>query len=53
MEVSIVGGVLIAAAGLGVLNIKDCKTINLLPALFMPMFFFALRALCAQFGINF
>lgn len=39
-EVSIVGGVLIAASGLGVLDIKDCKTINLLPALLMPMVFF-------------
>lgn len=39
-EVSIVGGVLIAAAGLGVMHIKDCKTINLLPALFMPMLYF-------------
>lgn len=42
-EVSIVGGVLIAAAGLGVLNIKDCKTINLLPALFIPMIFFLIK----------
>jgi uncharacterized membrane protein YqgA involved in biofilm formation len=39
-EISIVGGILIAASGLGVLNIKDCKTINLLPALIMPMLFF-------------
>ena len=44
-EVSIVGGVLIAAAGLGVLNIKDCKTINLLPALLMPMIFFWVKQL--------
>jgi len=44
-EVSIVGGVLIAASGLGVLNIKDCKTINLLPALLMPMVFFLVRSL--------
>ncbi len=44
-EVSIVGGILIAASGLGVLNIKDCKTINLLPALFIPMVFFALKSL--------
>lgn len=44
-EVSIVGGVLIAASGLGVLNIKDCKTINLLPALFVPMLFFAVKSL--------
>lgn len=39
-ECSIVGGILIAASGLGVLHIKDCKTINLLPALLMPMLFF-------------
>lgn len=46
-EVSVVGGVLIAAAGLGVMGIKDCKTINLLPALLMPMVFFALKDLLA------
>ena len=44
-EVSIVGGVLIAAAGLGVMHIKDCKTINLLPALFMPMLYFLAKNL--------
>lgn len=44
-EVSLVGGILIAASGLGVLHIKDCKTINLLPALLMPMVFFALKSL--------
>lgn len=48
-EVSIVGGVLIAASGLGVLHIKDCKTINLLPALLVPMFFFACKALFGAF----
>ena len=45
MEVSIVGGVLIAASGLGVLHIKDCKTINLLPALVMPMIYFMFKNL--------
>ncbi|MGN0087153.1 MAG: DUF554 domain-containing protein [Alloprevotella sp.] len=44
-EVSIVGGVLMAAAGLGVMNIKDCKTINLLPALLLPMLFFLFKDL--------
>lgn len=39
-ETNIVGGVLIAAAGLGVLNIKDCKTVNLLPSLLMPSLYF-------------
>lgn len=48
-EVSLVGGILIMASGLGVLNIKDCKTINLLPALFMPMIFFAGKALIERF----
>lgn len=42
-ETSIVGGVLIAAAGLGVMDIKDCKTINLLPALVMPMVFLIIK----------
>ena len=44
-EISIVGGILIAASGLGVLHIKDCKTINLLPALIMPILFFMLKAI--------
>jgi uncharacterized membrane protein YqgA involved in biofilm formation len=44
-ETSIVGGVLIAAAGLGVMDIKDCKTINLLPALLMPIIFLFIRNL--------
>lgn len=38
-EISIAGGVLIMAAGFGLLNIKDCKTINMLPALFLPIIF--------------
>lgn len=46
-ETSIVGGVLIAAAGLGVMDIKDCKTINLLPALLMPIIFLFIRNLFA------
>lgn len=44
-ETSIVGGILIAAAGLGVMDIKDCKTANLLPALFMPMIFLVIKNL--------
>lgn len=39
-EMSIVGGTLIAASGLSILEIKDCKTLNLLPSLFMPVLFF-------------
>lgn len=39
-EISIVGGVLILSTGLNILNIKNCKTLNLMPALFMPPVFF-------------
>ena len=36
-ELSIVGGFLIAMSGLAILNIKDCRTLNFLPALFIPV----------------
>lgn len=36
-ELSIVGGFLIAMSGLSILNIKDCKTLNFIPALFVPV----------------
>lgn len=39
-EISIVGGVLIASSGLAILEIKDCKTLNLLPSLLVPVIFF-------------
>ena len=42
-ELSVVGGALITASGLGILNIKDCKPLNLLPALLVPVFFFLLK----------
>ncbi|MBP5514785.1 MAG: DUF554 domain-containing protein [Bacteroidaceae bacterium] len=44
-EMQIVGGVLIVASGLAILNIKDCKTLNLLPSLFIPVIYFLLLAL--------
>lgn len=44
-ELSIVGGVLIVASGLGILGIKDCKTINLLPSLLVPVVYFLIRSL--------
>lgn len=44
-EMSIVGGTLIAASGLKILGIKDCKTLNLLPSLFVPILFFLFKAL--------
>lgn len=39
-EISIVGGVLILSTGLSLLNIKDCKTLNFLPSLLIPPFFY-------------
>lgn len=36
-ELSIVGGFLIVSSGLAILNIKDCKTLNMLPALIIPI----------------
>ena len=38
-ELSIVGGFLIASSGLSILNIKDCKTMNMLPSLVIPIVF--------------
>lgn len=43
-ELSIVGGVLIAASGISILKLKDCKTLNMLPALLVPIVLFILKA---------
>ncbi len=44
-EVSIVGGVLIFSSGLSILKIKDCKTLNMLPSLLMPVLWFLIRTI--------
>ncbi|MGM9537101.1 MAG: DUF554 domain-containing protein [Candidatus Onthomonas sp.] len=44
-EISIVGGFLIASSGLGILGIKDCKTLNLLPSLLVPILWIAITGL--------
>lgn len=36
-EMCIVGGILIISSGLSILNIKECKTLNYLPALLVPV----------------
>ena len=43
VELSIVGGVLIVSSGLGILGIKDCKTVNLLPSLLVPVGFYLVK----------
>jgi len=40
VELSIVGGVLIVSYGLG---IKDCKTVNILPSLLVPVAFYLIK----------
>ncbi len=44
-EVSIVGGILILSSGLSILGIKDSKSLNMLPALFVPVIWFVGLAL--------
>ena len=44
-ELLIVGGLLITGSGLSLLNLKDCKTLNLLPALLVPILWFLLKSL--------
>ena len=46
VELSIVGGVLIVSSGLSILGIKDCKTVNLLPSLLVPVIFYLIRSFC-------
>lgn len=43
-ELSIVGGILIAASGMSILGIKDCKAVNMLPSLLVPILYFIVRA---------
>lgn len=43
-ELLIVGGLMITASGLSLLSLKDCKTLNLLPALLVPVVWFCVRS---------
>lgn len=43
-ELLIVGGLMITASGLALLSLKDCKTLNLLPSLLVPVLWFLLMA---------
>ena len=44
-ELLIVGGLMITGSGLGLLNLKDCKTLNLLPSLLVPVVWFLVLSL--------
>ena len=41
-EVSVVGGILILVSGVSMLRIKDCKTLNMLPSLFVSVVLYGL-----------
>ncbi len=44
-ELSVVGGLLIISSGLSILKIKDCKTLNFIPALLVPIVFYLLKCI--------
>ena len=44
-ELLIVGGLMITGSGLGLLQLKDCKTLNLLPSLLVPVLWFLMKGL--------
>ena len=43
-EISVLGGIFLMSSGLGILQLRDCKTLNMLPALIVPPLFYALMA---------
>ena len=43
-ELLIVGGLMITGSGLALLSLKDCKTLNLLPALLVPVVWFLMKS---------
>ena len=45
VEISVVGGILIASSGISILKIRDCKTLNMLPSLLVPILWFAVKGL--------
>ena len=44
-ELLIVGGLMITGSGLALLSLKDCKTLNLLPSLLVPVIWFLIKSL--------
>jgi uncharacterized membrane protein YqgA involved in biofilm formation len=44
-ELLIVGGLMIVASGLSLLKLKDCKTLNMLPSLFVPVVWFLVKSI--------
>ena len=44
-ELLIVGGLMIVASGLSLLKLKDCKTLNMLPSLLIPVLWFLFKSI--------
>lgn len=44
-ELSIIGGILITASGVGILGLKDCKVLNMIPSFLIPVLFFLIKGL--------
>ena len=47
-ELSIIGGILITASGIDILKLRNCHTLQMLPALLVPPLFFLLKAAVAM-----
>ena len=43
-EISVLGGIFLMSSGVGILQLRDCKTLNMLPALLVPPAWYALAA---------
>lgn len=43
-ELLIIGGLMIMASGLSLLKLKDCKTLNMLPSLLIPVLWFLIQS---------
>lgn len=39
-EISVLGGIFLMSSGLGILQLRDCKTLNMLPSLIVPPLFY-------------
>ncbi len=48
-ELSIIGGILIAASGIDLLKLRNCHTLQMLPALLVPVLFFIARYIISMF----
>ena len=44
-EISVLGGIFLLSSGLGILQLKDCKTLNMLPSLFVPPIFYLIMSI--------